>query len=322
MTINRLRRVFGLNSYLFALLLLVITLLINLSLQANLFALTTINRNLANLLPMMVLVVGQTVVIIGGGIDLSVGAVVTLGNAILATRILSDATPGDIWLAIGLTCGAGLLAGLVNGLCVAYLRLQPIVTTYATSFIFNGIALLILPRPGGDLTRDLRTLYLSTPGNIPFTLWMALLIMAIWLLVRGTRYAQFLFATGGKPDAAYFTGVPVNFVRFSTYLWSGLFAALAALALTVSTRTGTPHLGDSMTLQSIVAVVLGGTRLSGGQGGVVGSLIGVVILGVITNIISFANVPSWSQTLVNALIIIGALIGPGLARLVRKALVR
>ncbi|HVO41258.1 MAG TPA: ABC transporter permease [Aggregatilineales bacterium] len=322
MSINRLQRVLKRHSYLFALLLLVVALLINFSLQANLFALTTINRNLANSLPLMVLVVGQTVVIIGGGIDLSVGAIVTLGNAILATRIAADASPGDIGLAILLTCGAGLLAGVINGLCVAYLRLQPLVTTYATSFIFSGVALLILPRPGGDVTRDLRTLYLSTPGGIPFTLWMVLLIVVIWLLARGTRYAQFLFATGGKPDAAYFTGVPVNFVRFSTYLWSGLFGALAALALTVSTRTGSPHVGDSMTLQSVVAVILGGTRLSGGQGGVVGSLIGVVILGVISNIISFANVPSWWQTLVNALIIIGALVGPGLVRLARKAVAR
>jgi len=262
------------------------------------------------------------VVVVGGGIDLSVGAIVTLGNAILATTILADSSPSDIVLVIILTCGAGLLAGLVNGLCVAYLRLQPIVTTYATSFLFGGIALLILPRPGGSIADILIQFYRASPLGIPITIWIAGLIIVIWLLVRGTRYAQYLYSTGGKPDAAYLTGVPVDLVKFSTYLWSGLFAALAALTLTMNTGTGSPHVGDSMTLPSIVAVVLGGTRLSGGQGGVIGSMIGVVILSVISNIISLGNVASWSQTLVSALIIIAALVGPGLFQLGRRIVAR
>src|SRR5947209_2175973 len=132
MTLQRVQRVISRHSYLFALLLLVISVLINLQFQQNLLQGTVINRNFRVFLPLMILAVGQTIVIVGGGIDLSVGAIVTIGNAILATRIASDASPGDIWLAILLTCAAGLLAGLVNGLCVAYLRLQPIVTTYAT----------------------------------------------------------------------------------------------------------------------------------------------------------------------------------------------
>src|SRR5690554_6576945 len=97
-------------------------------------------------------------------------------------------------------------------------------------------------------------------------------------------------------------------------------AALAAVALTLSTGTGDQYIGNSMTLDSIVAVVLGGTRLSGGQGGVAGSILGVIIVGIIRNIISFANVPLWSQTLVDALIIMTALAGPGLVRLVRRQL--
>jgi ribose transport system permease protein len=317
-----LRRFTTRHSYLFALFLLVACVLINLSLQPNLLTTTNIGRNFRNFLPLAILVIGQTIVIIGGGIDLSVGSIVTVGNAILATLITADAGPGAIITAILLTCGAGLLAGLVNGLCVAYLRLQPIVTTYATSFIFNGAALLILPRPGGDLASSLREIYRSAPLGIPFTIWAIVVLILLWLGLRSTRYAQFLFATGGKADAAYSSGVPVDRVKFSTYLWSGLFAALAAVALTVSTGTGSPRIGDDMTLQSVVAVVLGGTRLSGGQGGVIGSIVGVVILGLIRNIISFADVPSWSQTLVSALIIIAALVGPGLFRLARKVVAR
>lgn len=323
-TINalRLQRLASRHSYLFALLLLAVAVLINLQLQPNLLQGIVINRNFRVFLPLMVLVVGQTIAIIGGGIDLSVGAIVTLGNAILATMIPVEATDGQVWLAILACCGAGLLAGVFNGFCVAYLRLQPIVTTYATSFVFNGLALLILPRPGGELPGSLRQIYRSSPADIPFTVYVIAALALFWIALRTTRYAQYLYATGGDAKAAYFTGVPVNRVRFTTYVWSGLFAALAALALTVNTGTGSPRIGNAMTLESVVAVVLGGTRLSGGQGGVIGSLIGVVILGLIRNIISFANVPSWSQTLVSALIIILALVGPGLVRLIRRLMAR
>ncbi|MCC7446098.1 MAG: ABC transporter permease [Anaerolineae bacterium] len=321
--LSRIQRTASRQPYLFALLLLVVVLLINLALQSNLFDLIVINRNLRVFLPLMVLVVGQTMVIIGGGIDLSVGAIVTLGNSILVTMITADSPPGQIGLAILVVCIAGLLAGVFNGFCVAYLRLQPIVTTYATSFVFNGLALLILPRPGGDIPADMRRLYRSNVADvIPFTVIVIIVLIILWLLLRSSRYAQFLFSTGSKSEAAYFTGVPVSLIKFTTYLWSGLFAALAALALTLNTGTGSPRIGDAMTLDSVVAVVLGGTRLSGGQGGVIGSMIGVIILGTIRNIISFANVPSWSQTLVNALIIIAALIGPGLVRLIRRLIAR
>lgn len=146
--------------------------------------------------------------------------------------------------------------------------------------------------------------------------------MLFWWVVRGTRYAQYLFSTGSSSEAAYATGVPVRFVRLTTYLWSGLFAAFAAIALTASVGTGNPRIGDAMTLDSVVAVVLGGTSLRGGQGGILGAVLGVIILGVIRNIISFADVPTWWQTLVNALIIIAALAAPGFLSLFRKAVAR
>ncbi|MBE2222214.1 MAG: ABC transporter permease, partial [Anaerolineae bacterium] len=127
-----------------------------------------------------------------------------------------------------------------------------------------------------------------------------------------------LFAVGGKAEAAYATAVPVTLTIFSTYVIAGLMSALAALSLTLGTSSGDPRLGAAMTLDSIVAVVLGGTRLSGGQGGVAGSIIGVIILGLIRNIISFADVPSWYQTLVDALIIIIALAAPGFIQLIKR----
>ena len=303
------------HPYLFVLLLLIIVLGINFYVQPNLFEPRILSGNLRIFLPLMIVTAGQAIVIMGGGIDLSVGAIVSMVNAILVTLITRESTGAEIVFAIAVGVGSGMAAGAFNGLCVAYLRLQPIVTTYATSFVFAGIALWVLPRPGGALPSELTRLYRQNPLEIPLAIWVAALLILFWVGLRATRYGRYLFAVGGQPAAAYATGVPVNLVRASTYVIAGLTSALGALGLTLSTGSGDPRIGLEMTLSSIVAVVLGGTRLSGGQGGIAGSVMGVIILGSIRNIISFANVPTWWQTLVDALIIIGALAGPGLVRL-------
>ena len=312
------RRFLRNNPYLFALLLLAVLVTINAGLQANFFSPRALNGNFRVLLPLMILAAGQAVVIIGGGIDLSVGTMVSLVNAVLVTQITPESGALSIALAVALGCAAGMVAGALNGFCVAVLRLQPIVTTYATSFIFSGAALLVLPRPGGGLPRSLVGFYRSMPLNIPLAVYVIVILLLLWKLLRSSRYGQRLYASGSRADAAYTSGVPVSLVKFSTYVLAGLASAVAALALTLGIGSGNASIGDAMTLDSIVAVVLGGTRLSGGQGGVAGAIIGVAILGIIRNLISFANVPTWYQTLANATIIVLALAGPGLWQLVRR----
>lgn len=307
------------NPYLFTLLLLGVLVAVNAGLQTNFFSLRALNGNFRVLLPLMILAAGQAVVIIGGGIDLSVGAVVSLVNAVLVTQMTPESGASGIALAVVLGCAAGLAAGALNGFCVALLRLQPIVTTYATSFVFAGLALLVLPRPGGQLPRALTKFYRSTPLNIPLAVYVIVILLLLWALLRSSRYGQYLYASGSRADAAYTSGVPVAMVKFGTYVLAGLLSALAALALTLGIGSGNARIGDTMTLDSIVAVVLGGTRLSGGQGGLAGTILGVAILGIVRNLISFANVPTWYQTLVNAVIIVLALAGPGLWRLVRRS---
>lgn len=308
------------NPWIVPLILLALALAINRSLQDNLFELRVLNGNLRVFLPAILLAVGQTIAVLSGGIDLSVGAIVSMVNAILVTTMTAESTPDQVIFAILLGCGAGLAAGAVNGLGIAYLRLPPFVTTFASSYLFAGLALRILPRPGGAIPGDLTRLYRSTPGDIPFVLYVIVIVALIWLALRSTRFGQNLYATGGKADAAYRTGIPVRRVRFTAYLLSGLFAALSALALTMSTGTGNPRSGDLMMLNSIVAVVIGGTALSGGRGGVLGTIFGVILLGTIRNIISFANVGTWSQTLVDALITLAALALPGLVYFIRRVL--
>lgn len=317
------------NTYLFSLLLLVVLVMINYNRQDNLFEERVLNDNLRTIMPLMILAVGQTIVILGGGVDLSVGAIVSMTNAFLASYIAAEASHAEFAMYVALGIGLAALAGAFNGLCVAYLRLQPIVTTYATSFIFSGLALYILPEPGGKLPTDILRFYrrpyddfpvlpeLVGYEGMPFGIVIIFILLMLWLLLSGTRQTQYIYAIGSKADAAYTTGVSVKGVRLGTYILSGMLAGIAGVFLTIGLGSGDPRIGDDMTLTSIVVVVLGGTRLSGGQGGITGTIIGVLILSTIDRIISFYNVPSWSQTLVRALIIVGALSAPGLISLLR-----
>ena len=139
------------NPFLFALLLLILAILANFILQPNLFERSILNSNMRVFLPLILLAAGQAVVILGGGIDISVGAIVSIVNAILATQLGADASPEKTALLLGAVLLVGMAAGALNGFFIAYLRLQPIITTYATSFLFAGLALFILPQPGGGV---------------------------------------------------------------------------------------------------------------------------------------------------------------------------
>jgi ribose transport system permease protein len=307
------------NPYLFALLILILSVIVNFIFQPNLFQTGILNSNMRVFLPLILLASGQAVVILGGGIDISVGAIVSIINALLATQLGTGASTEKTLFVIMIALLVGMAAGALNGFFTAFLRLQPIITTYATSFLFAGIALYILPEPGGGIPLVISTFYRdSTPLGIPLGFFIIPLILIAWYLTRQTRYGRYLYAVGGKPDAAYETGVPVNTVQFTTYVISGLMAAMGGIAITLLTGSGNAQVGDPLTLSSITAVVIGGTALRGGVGGVAGAIIGAIILGILKNIISFANVDLWWQTFVNAAIIVLALAAPGVISLLRR----
>ncbi|HMQ30340.1 MAG TPA: ABC transporter permease, partial [Chloroflexaceae bacterium] len=239
--------------FLFALLLLTVAVAITYALQPNFFRPAALSGNLRTYLPLMLLAAGQTIVVLGGGVDLSVGAIVSLTNVLIVSAMGgAEAGPGQVVAAVALGLAAGALAGALNGACVAYLRFQPIITTFATSFIFNGLALWIMPSPGGSAPPALQSAYASRPLGVPTAVWVALALVLLWGLVRRTRYARYLYAVGGSELAAYTTGVPVPLVRLSTYVVSGVLAAATGLALVLSTGTADPLIGDPMTLSSIV----------------------------------------------------------------------
>ncbi len=303
----------------FPAILLVISLAVNLVLQPNMLVRETLNSNMRVFLPLILVTVGQAIVLIGGGIDISVGGTLSIVNTILATRVGLEGTPDKMLLFVLISLLVGVLAGAINGFFIANLRLQPIITTYATSFLYFGLALFILPNPGGGVYADIASLYrTTTPFGLPLAFFVIAILLLVWAYISSTRYGKYLFAVGGKASAAYETAVPVTRVQFSIYVISGFMAALAGIAMTMLMGSGNAEIGSQITLNSITAAVIGGNAFSGGIGGVAGPVMGALTLSFIQNIISFAHINTWWETLVKAVIIVLALAVPGMISLVRR----
>jgi ribose transport system permease protein len=296
--------------YLLAVAVLLVLAVTNAILQPTFLRFGVVVSNISAFLPMALVAVGQTYVVLAADIDLSAGAIVSMVNVIVVT-IIEEMGGSGTSMALGLAAGilVGLAGGVLNGVCVAVLRFQPIVTTFATGIVFSGIALWVLPEAGRQVPPALYKAYAGAFLGVPTVLWILAGTALFAALISRTRYYQALRATGGNIQAAYQTGLPVGRVRIGAYTISGLFAALAGLALVGETASGDPLIGGALTLSSVTAVVLGGTALSGCVGGVAGSVLGAFILGLISNVIFFAQLPFEWQGLIQGVIILVALAG-------------
>jgi ribose transport system permease protein len=293
--------------YLLAAVVLIVLAVTNVVLQPNFLTFSVLTSNLSAFLPLTLAAIGQTYVVLGSDIDLSNGAIVSLVNVTGVTVI--EGSHGSIGLGLAAGLVAGLVAGAVNGILVAYLRYQAIVTTFATGVVFSGLALWVLPQAGGQVPPSV---YIAYAGNYLFVPTVAWILIAVALFAAVTarlRFYHSLRAVGGNMQAAFQTGLAVGRVRLAAYVISGLFAALCGLALVGETASGDPLIGAGFTLSSITAVVVGGTTLSGGVGGVPGSILGAFILGLINNVIFFAQAPFAWQGLIQGAIILAALSG-------------
>ncbi|HOE71157.1 MAG TPA: ABC transporter permease [Brevefilum sp.] len=303
--------------------LLVVSTVLFFSLQTNVFESGTIGRltnsNFRTWLPVLLLTMGQALVLIGGGLDLSNGSIVSVGNVILALHVTSTDEPWHNLAIVALVIGFGLAAGFLNGILTVYLGLQPVIVTFATSYIYAGLALLLLPSPGGAIPREYTNYYRNTHYlGIPISLIILIVFLLIWEFFRLRKYGCFLYAVGGNPKAAYTTGVPVTWMKISTYILSGFLASLGAISYSLLTGSGFSGSGADMMLPSITGAIIGGVSFSGGSGSLLGAIFGGIVLGNIRRIISIAKVDSWAVTLINALVILFALAAPGFINLLRR----
>jgi ribose transport system permease protein len=259
-----------------------------------------------SVLPLALAAVAQAVVVIGGGIDLSVGSMMALTSVISATLMKGQTDAFSVGVVLGVLA-LGLVLGTINGGLVVLTRVPDIVVTLAMSFVWAGFALLVLERPGGGSAKWLRDLVIGPLGNewIPKALIVLTVVVAIiWIPVRRSRMGLSIYAIGSNQLAAFRSGVPVGRTKVFAYALTGLFSALAGLSLTASTGIGTPVPGP-YTLMSVAAVVLGGVSLAGGRGGIVGPIVAVVILQLMRTDMTFLSINTDLATVAQGIILIG-----------------
>jgi len=250
--------------------------------------------------------VGQAIVVIAGGIDLSVGSMMAFTSVVSAV-LMKDQSGEFAILVVLLVLALGIVVGAINGCLVVVTRVPDIVVTLAMSFVWAGCALLVLKTPGGGAAPWLTDL---VKGSL-FIEWLpkaavvlVITVAVIWIPLRGSRLGISIFAIGSNQLAAFRSGVAVGRTKIAAYAMTGLFAALAGLSLTANTGIGTPVQGG-YTLQSVAAVVLGGVSLAGGRGGVFGPLVAVLILQLIRTDMTFLNINTNLATVVQGFILIG-----------------
>ena len=253
-----------------------------------------------------IIATGMTLVIITGGIDLSVGAVMTLAMTFGAGAMLAGV---PVPLAIGLALVVGIVCGVLNGVLIAYARLPAIIVTLAMMEIPRGIALLYtggyplsnLPAAFGPLGRGeiLRV-------HVPTLVMLGVVVAGHFFLTRFVAGRAF-YALGGNEEAARLAGLPVNRYKLLAYTLSGFTAALAGVVLASRLMSGQPNAGIGFELDAIAAVVLGGTSIAGGRGSIVGTLIGAVTLGVLNNGLNLMSVSPYTQKILKGGVILVAI---------------
>lgn len=238
-------------------------------------------------LPYAFAVAAQTVVVIAGGIDLSVAAMMAL-TSVTAASMMAGAPDEHALLVVPFVLAMGFVLGAVNGILIVVTRVPDIVVTLATLFILQGAALLVLEAPGGGVAEWLKNLIVGTvpiPGIpaavdawIPKALVLLIVLLCVvWIPLKRSRLGLSIYAIGSSELAAFRSGVPVARTKIVAYALSGLFAAMGGLSLTMSTGIGAPIPGPYL-LASVAAVVLGGVALGGGRGGLLGPIIAVFVL--------------------------------------------
>lgn len=271
-------------------------------------------------LPLALAAAAQTVVVLSGGVDLSVGSLMAVAN-VAAARSMQHADFSTSLLFAALILLGGALAGAINGLVLVASRVPDVVVTLAAGFIWGGVALLILEQPGGGAPEAFLNLAAGTtlaPWLPNALVLLVVVVAAVWLPVRASRLGLTLYAIGSDRTAAFRSGVDVDRTRFMAYVVGGVFSAIGGLALTMTTGIGSPLSGTYYTLSGLAAVVIGGVSLTGGRGFIAGPLFAAYVLTLIPTDLIFLNIdPNYGQVIQGTLIVL-VVMGGGLAAMLRQ----
>jgi ribose transport system permease protein len=259
-----------------------------------------------------IVAMAQTLPVLTAGIDLSVGMIFVLANCLASHLVVG--TPLQAALGIVAVLAVGALCGFINGLIIVVGRLQPIITTLATGTVYFGLALGLRPVPGGDVNATIAdALTGSLPGGIPAMLVVLLfVVLLVWVPFRRSEVGRAALAIGSAESAAYMSGVAIDRTRLVTYSLASLLAAIGGLLLTFVTYSGeaSATIGGVYTLNSIAAVVLGGTSLAGGAGSAIGSIFGAFVLRTIGDLLFvFDMEPLWQPLFQGIILLVAVSVG-------------
>ncbi len=264
-------------------------------------------RNIINLfvtsLPLLIASYAQTIAILAGGVDLSIGALMSFVTTICATQMALK-SPWGFVPGIALALLAGLLSGLLNGILVTKFRLQPLIVTLATSLMLGGMALFMLDKPGGQLHRTFARLV--TRNWFGFLL-IVLITAILWLLLNRTRFGKSVYAVGGNEQSAYSVGINPQRIKILAFALTGLLTAIAGIVMSCQMYSGDPNAGGPLTLRTITAAVIGGASFSGGKGRIECTIAGVFILAIINNILNLIGLSAFYQYVAQGIILIFAI---------------
>jgi ribose transport system permease protein len=268
-------------------------------------------------MPLAFAAMAQAVVVISRGVDLSVGSVMALTN-VIAARLMEHHSMGSAIAISLLVLVIGMVIGTLTGVAVVTTGVPDIIVTLALGFVWAGVALVVLPTPGGGSPPSYQTLSSGsslwewTPNGL---LVLAAAYALVWVPLRSRRLGLAIYAVGSNRDAAYLSGVRVDRTRILAYTVGGLFAALGGLALTSTTSIGSPLSGNFYTLTSVAAVVIGGVSLAGGKGGLVGPMLAAFILSAAVTVLTFLGADAnYGQVIQGALIVAMVMLGGLLLR--------
>jgi len=251
--------------------------------------------------------VGQTFVVLSGGIDLSVGVV--MGLVTVLTNGIMNGDPALAWPMATLGVAIGIAVGLANGILLVLTRIDPLILTFGMLSILTGVIFTYTDRTVGSAPDNFRQIAEGALGPFPILfLVMAAVALIAWVVLSRTRFGRYVYAIGGSEEHARRAGVPVGRMKMTIYGISGLYAGIAGVGLAARIGSGYTLAGQGFELDSIVAVVLGGTSLAGGRGSVIGTIGSVLFLTILSNGLNLAGVSPYAQQVVKGLVVVAAVV--------------
>ena len=252
--------------------------------------------------------IAMTFVIITGGIDLSVGSIIAFSGIITASAMKDYSLPIAVAVVIGIIIGG--LTGLVNGILVAYINMPAFITTMGTMTILRGLGYIYTQGyPIYDLPNSFKWIGQGYIGVIP-TPAVILVIVAViaWIVLSKTVFGRHIYAIGGNSEAANLAGIKVKRIQLYVYVISGFISGLAAVVQAARVGSGLPTIGTGFEMDAIASVVIGGAAMSGGSGGILGTILGSIILGVLDNGLSLLDVDSYVMSVISGVVVILAVL--------------